>query len=210
MSLKKRFVKSRKKCKVIFQLPIKVVNSGTEVKVLGDFNCWSWENGISLRNNQKIVLSTVLLFAFVLTGLYAQETIPATGGVASSSEGTISYSVGQMVYTTNIGTDGSVSQGVQQPYEISIITGLEDAAGINLESAVYPNPTSNFLYLKIESYNNEQLSYHLFNGNGKLLEDKRLTGEVTAIPMSHFVPAIYFLKVIDEQKELKTFKVIKH
>ena len=210
MSLKKRFVKSRKKCKVTFQLPVKSVDSGTEVKVLGDFNYWSWKNGTSLRNNQKIGLSTVLLFAFVLTGLYAQETIPAAGGLASSSEGTISYSVGQMVYTTNIGTDGSVSQGVQQPYEISIITGLEDAAGINLESAVYPNPTSNFLYLKIESYNNEQLSYHLFNGNGKLLEDKRLTGEVTAIPMSHFVPAIYFLKVIDEQKELKTFKVIKH
>ena len=97
MSVKKRFIKSRKKYNVTFQLPHKTVNSGTAVKVLGDFKGWSWENGISLMYNQKIGLSTFLLFAFVLTGLYAQETIPAAGGVASSSEGTVSYSIGQVV-----------------------------------------------------------------------------------------------------------------
>jgi len=49
MSLKKQFVKSRKKCKVTFQLPIKATNGGTEVKVVGDFNDWSWEKGIPMK-----------------------------------------------------------------------------------------------------------------------------------------------------------------
>lgn len=49
MSLKKQFVKSRKKCKVTFQLPIKATNGGSEVKILGDFNDWSWENGIAMK-----------------------------------------------------------------------------------------------------------------------------------------------------------------
>ena len=56
MSLKKQFVKTRKKCKVTFQLPVKAANGGKEVRVLGDFNDWSWEEGIPM-NAQKHVYS---------------------------------------------------------------------------------------------------------------------------------------------------------
>ena len=45
--------------------------------------------------------------------MYSQETIPASGGAAIGSGGTSSYSVGQLVYTTNTGS-GTVTQGVQQ------------------------------------------------------------------------------------------------
>ena len=43
--------------------------------------------------------------------------------------------VGQVVYITSTGINGSVAQGVQQPYEISVITGVNETA-INLEMNV--------------------------------------------------------------------------
>jgi 1,4-alpha-glucan branching enzyme len=49
MALKKEFVKSRDKCKVTFQLPAKATNGGKKVKVVGDFNDWSWETGLSMK-----------------------------------------------------------------------------------------------------------------------------------------------------------------
>jgi hypothetical protein len=49
-----------------------------------------------------------------LGGLQAQETPAATGGEATVSGGTVSYSVGQVVYTSAKGRNGSAAQGVQQ------------------------------------------------------------------------------------------------
>ncbi|MBV1889111.1 MAG: HYR domain-containing protein, partial [Proteobacteria bacterium] len=44
----------------------------------------------------------------------AQESINVSGGDATGTGGSSSYSVGQVFYTTNVGATGSVAQGVQQ------------------------------------------------------------------------------------------------
>ena len=161
--------------------------------------------------HKKLKLSAVLLLGLGLTGLQAQNAVPATGGNASGSGGTVSYSVGQVVYTTNTGgSNGTVAQGVQQPFEISEITGLEEAKGISLSVSAYPNPTSDFLNLKVENYDNTNLSYQLFDISGKLLESKKITGNQTSIVMSNLAPATYFVKVTESNKEVKTFKIIKN
>lgn len=168
---------------------------------------------------KKLKLCTVLLLVLGLTGLQAQTSVNVTGGNASGSGGSASYSAGQVVYTTITGTNGSVAEGVQQPYEISVVTGIEEAKGINLAVAAYPNPTSNYLTLSIDnsvktSHDLSQLSYQLYNMHGKLLQNEKITGNQTSIVMSNLVPAIYFLKVVKtnqdlSQQEVKTFKIIK-
>ncbi len=63
--------------------------------------------------------NTMMSAAFLLLGLgglQAQENTIATGGEATGAGRTASYSVGQVVYTTATGANGSVAQGVQQPY----------------------------------------------------------------------------------------------
>lgn len=90
------------------------------------------------------------MFGLELTELRAQDAVPMSGGNASGSGGSACYSVGLVVYTTNTGTNGSVAQGVQQPFEISVVSGIEDAKEITLQYSVYPNPATNYLILKIE------------------------------------------------------------
>lgn len=82
--------------------------------------------------------------------MHAQETPIASGGDATGSGGTVSYAVGQIVYATDTATTGSVAKGVQQPFEISVVTGINEL-GITLGVSVYPNPTTTFLHLQIES-----------------------------------------------------------
>ena len=158
---------------------------------------------------KKLKFSALLLLGLGLTGLQAQESVNATGGNASGSGGTVSYSVGQVVYTTNIGTNGSVAQGVQQPYEISVVTGLEEAKGINLTVSAYPNPTTDYLTLEVKEYELSNLHFQLYDMSGKLLQNEKITGNQTSIVMSNLVPATYFVKVIQDNKEVKTFKIIK-
>lgn len=160
--------------------------------------------------HKNLKLSALLLLSLGLTELHAQESISATGGNASGSGGSVNYSVGQVVYTINTGTNGSVAQGVQQPYEISVSTGLDETNGINLSISAYPNPTVGFLNLKVENYDNTNLWYQLFDMNGKLLETKKLQGNQASIVMNNLLPATYFLKITQENKEVKTFKIIKN
>jgi len=53
-------------------------------------------------------------------------------------------------FTIFLTTSHAVAQGVQQPCEISIGTGIEEVEGITLQCSVYPNPATDILMLKIE------------------------------------------------------------
>ena len=160
--------------------------------------------------HKRLKLSALLFLGLGLTGLQAQESVNATGGDASGGGGSVSYSVGQVVYTTHTGTSGSVAEGVQQPYEISVVTGLEEAQSINLSVTAYPNPTTDYLTLRIDEFEISNLSFQLYDMNGKLLQNEKITGNQTSIVMSNLLPATYFVKVIQGNKEVKTFKIIKN
>jgi hypothetical protein len=160
--------------------------------------------------HKKLKLSIALLLVLGFTGVYAQEAIPATGGNASGSGGLVSYTIGQVVYSTNSGTNGSVAQGVQQPFEISVVTALESAREITLECKVYPNPTHGIIKLIIEFSGNEILRFRLYDINGVILQDKKVESSETEISMDNLSSSIYFLKVINNNQEVKVFKIIKN
>lgn len=157
--------------------------------------------------HKKVKLS-VLLLGLGLTA-QAQQATTATGGDASGSGGTVAYSLGQIVYTTNTGTNGSVAQGVQQPYEISIVLGIEDNS-INLELVAYPNPTTNFLTLNVGKAELSTLNFQLYDILGKLIESRKIISSTETIGMANLPSATYFLKVSNNNNEVKTFKIIKN
>ena len=158
--------------------------------------------------NKTLKLVMVFLFSSGLTSLHAQIAIPASGGNATGN-GTVSYSIGQVVYTVNTNL-GSVAQGVQQPYEISVITAIEDAKDISLVFSVYPNPTTDFLTLKVMNYDMENLSFWLYGVNGNLIETRKISAGETQISMTNQLSGSFFLKITEGNKEVKTFKIIKH
>ncbi len=158
--------------------------------------------------HKRLKLSAVLLLGLGLTGLQAQTSVNATGSNASGSGGSVSYSVGQVVYTNNTGTNGSVAQGVQQAYEIFTV-GIKETE-LNIFLTVFPNPTTDYLTLSIGEFDMSNLSYQLYDMNGKLLQNEKITGNQTSIVMSNLFPANYFLRVIHGNKEVKTFKIIKN
>ena len=162
--------------------------------------------------SKMVKLSAILLLGIGLTGLQAQESINATGGNASGSGGSVIYSVGQVAYQIHTGTNGSVADGVQQPYEISGVTGFEEIKCINLSVLAYPNPATDFLQLKVDASTTlsiREMQYQLYDMQGKLLQNKKLTGTETQIDMSNYVPSTYFVKVISKNQSIIEFKIIK-
>ena len=153
-------------------------------------------------------LNLTLIFLCVLQLSYAQETIPSTGGNATGTGGTSSYTVGQLVYTTNASTSGSVSQGVQQAFEFQTL-GNPGLLAAQLTAVTYPNPTTDFIVLKITDTALENLQYTLFDLNGKTIASKPIRTSSTEIAMKNLSVGMYLLKLTKKNKPLKTFKVIK-
>jgi len=157
----------------------------------------------------KSIVIPIIFSVFSLTSLHAQQATVATGGSASGSGGTASYSVGQTVYTTNIGSNGSSMQGVQQAFEISIVSGI-DYFEITLQCIAFPNPTLHNLLLRIDELDlKSKLTASLFDVHGKLLSQQEITGIETTIEMEQYPAQLYFLKILKRDKEIKTFKIIK-
>jgi hypothetical protein len=152
-----------------------------------------------------------MLLAGLLWGSFvqAQESANSSGGNAMGSGGTVAYSVGQVVYTTNTGTNGSVAQGVQHAYEIFTV-GIKETE-LNIALSAFPNPTTENLTLQISNYNNEKLSYQLLDMQGKHLINGLVTSQQTQINMNSLSPATYFINVVNqENKKVQSFKIIKN
>jgi hypothetical protein len=151
---------------------------------------------------------SLLLLGIGIT-LQAQQANTASGGDASGIGGTVAYSIGQVVYITNSNVSGTLSQGVQQAYEIFTL-GIKESE-LNISLSAFPNPTSDNLTLQIKNYNNEKLSYQLFDMQGKLLNNEQITGQQTQINIESYPIATYFVHVRNqENKHVSSFKFIKN
>ena len=148
------------------------------------------------------------LLSFSVNAQTSHQVLSASGGDATGSGGSVAYSVGQIVYTTSTGASGSVAQGVEQAYEISSV-GIKETA-LNISLSVFPNPTSDFLTLKVQDYNKEDLSYSLLDEQGKLVLNEQITNQDTQVAMSTLARGAYFINVLQANKNIQTFKIIKN
>jgi hypothetical protein len=149
-----------------------------------------------------------LAFLITETVTYSQQTTLVSSNSTTGLGGSVSYSIGQIAYTTGTGTTETLAQGVQQPYEISTL-GVDKYTKITLQFSTYPNPTSNKLNVDFGNYDSSNLSYQLMDISGKILEMNKVTSKQTTIDMENRTTAIYFLKISDKNKEIKIFKIIK-
>lgn len=140
----------------------------------------------------------------------AQESLNTSGKDLVNASGSVNYSIGQVFYSQISGAGNLVSQGVQQPYEISVVTAIESTYEIHLSFKLYPNPTTDFLNLSIGNYKPGNLFYQLYDVNQKLIAEEKISAENEVIPMSAYASGIYFIKVAEKSHELKTFKIIKN
>lgn len=157
---------------------------------------------------KQIFIFSLLFFAVAVAP--AQSDFVPVGGTATGDAGSVTYTVGQIaVQVTNNG-DKSVLEGVQQPYEIQTV-GVDDYPGITLEAVVYPNPTRNYVQLRISNFDipEQGLAAQLYDANGKLLEIYTVSDLLTQFDLSKCPAATYQLRVLDGKRMLKTFKIVK-
>jgi hypothetical protein len=160
--------------------------------------------------NKVLVTLVSFLIFMVEPDVTAQNAITTSGGNASGAGGSVSSTVGQIGYSSYSGTGGKVNAGVQQPFEISVLTAIKNTENISLEFVVYPNPVTDNLTLKFTGTIPSQCNAYMYDVNGSLLITRKVDGNETLISVEKLLPGTYLLKISENNKEIKTFKIIKH
>jgi hypothetical protein len=153
--------------------------------------------------------AVVFFSLFSASTVSAQEVVSTQGDSYSNSNAGIDFTIGEVIIKT--GTDGShdLTQGFHQTNWNFL--GVEDFAP-DYEASIFPNPTSDVLNIKTSSF--ENVTYTLYDAQGKLVLQSILAAEVTPIQVSHLAPGAYSLQLTFEEgkksaSKSKTFKLIK-
>ena len=148
---------------------------------------------------------TLVLFSFfAFLAVSAQEVVATQGGSYSSSSANIDFTIGEVIIDT--GTDGTndLTQGFHQTNWNFL--GVEDHAP-NYEAIIFPNPTEDVLNIRTSEF--ENVTYTLYDAQGKLVMQNILSAEQTPIQVSQLATGNYSLTLNNETQNLKTFKLVK-
>lgn len=155
---------------------------------------------------KKIAFISCLFFSALSFG---QEDFVFSGGEATGSGGSVSYSFGQVAYETASGSNGELTQGVQQPMEVYTLSTPE--FDYSFQATLYPNPAIHSVIFSLDSSKDfSQLSYELTDITGKMLRNDKISDTQTEINVSDLASATYFFNLIDSGKRIKSFKLIKN
>jgi hypothetical protein len=149
--------------------------------------------------------NTIMLFSLLTTlSVSAQEVIATQGDSYSNASANIDFTIGEVVINT--GTDGNndLTQGFHQTNWNFL--GVEDFAP-NYEAIIFPNPTEDVLNIRTSTF--ENVTYTLYDAQGKLVMQNILSAEQTPIQVSQLAPGVYLLTLNNQTQNLKTFKLVK-
>jgi hypothetical protein len=150
-----------------------------------------------------------------LTGVVSPDAVTLGGtpvATFASAEVGDNIPVSVTGYTISGADAGNytVTQPTGLTANITVLTDIEDINGGSFNCSVYPNPTTSFVTLNIGNYDNEKLSYMLFDSRGTLLENKKISSNNTLITMQNLASGTYFLKITGNKNGEKIIKIIKN
>ena len=159
---------------------------------------------------------TFLFFSWVTFAQEADKTnvlaptmssINVSGGDASSSSGSVAYSIGITHYTNIESPNTIISQGIQQSLEIEAKVPSESKLA---HVMAYPNPTTNYIMVDLIDYKSEPAQFQIFSSSGVVLKTGSITTGSTKLAMQNFSSGAYFIRVNVLNKFEETLKIVKH
>jgi hypothetical protein len=138
----------------------------------------------------------------------AQQSANTSGKNVSQNNTSVSYSIGEVYYNTTTTLSSVITQGIQQPYEIYLISGIGNEKDVQLITA-FPNPTSTSIKIVTQDIKIDGLNYKLYDLLGKEILSGDITSNQTELDLNNLMPAVYFIKVFRYNSTIKYFKIIK-
>ncbi|HTF81137.1 MAG TPA: T9SS type A sorting domain-containing protein [Cytophagales bacterium] len=148
----------------------------------------------------------IIFLIFAVTAA-AQQVVTTAGGSQVQSNGSSSWTLGEVSVETYKSTTGTATQGMQQP-SLQIVA-HSSTTNLNIQASVYPNPTSNSIQLILQEIALSNITYSIGNSSGIQLLNGKIEMAESIIDLGALPAATYLLKILNNGIEQKSFKIIK-
>lgn len=153
---------------------------------------------ISIMKKLYALVALLIAVLAVNAQSLSPSVIASGGAYVSNSNGSLSYTVGEMTMVETFSANGNIlTQGFQQPNEsvVGLIGITRDEFG---SLVVYPNPAVDDMWFGLELPENGKISISLYNDIGQKISDvynSNYTGGkvVQQLNVSVFAAGVYFL-----------------
>jgi hypothetical protein len=88
-------------------------------------------------------------------------------------------------------------------------TNLPDYSAVSSKISVYPNPTADLIFLKLDMDNIENCDYYLYDLQGRQIRNSNITSIQTEVSLIPFESGVYILRIVKEKTLVQEFKIIK-
>ena len=80
---------------------------------------------------------------------------------------------------------------------------------VSSQITVFPNPTADKVFLKLDMDNIENCNYYLYDLQGREIQNRNITSKQTEMSFASFESGVYILRIIKEKTLVQEFKIIK-
>ncbi len=143
--------------------------------------------------------------AVTLAGSPAGGVYSGTGVSGSSFDPAVS-GAGTFTLTYTYTDANTCSAAATQTVNVSLCTGVQEI--ISDMVSVYPNPTKELIYVKINASAVNQSTIELYDAIGKLVVSEKATNTVTTISLANYARGIYSIRIVADGSQ-NIIKVIK-
>ena len=159
---------------------------------------------------KTIIMLQILLLTsvFALCQSLSFELVSSSGDQFINSSYELEWSIGEIQTESYSQTSQILTQGFHQ--NTYIITTIEQSSELKFDVLAYPNPTSDFVNLKIQDSKVDNLQYTLTDINGKVLQINNFSSSNQQIDFSKFAIGSYFILVSQNKHLIKSFKIVKN
>lgn len=133
-----------------------------------------------------------------------QEVVSTNGETYTNQQGSLAYTIGEVVIETGSNQEHIVTQGFHQS-RWSFVNINEKEKSLSL--SIYPNPTQEKIHFKLES--SEIINVDIFDMQGKLVLNQQVDKHHEIIELSQLKPGSYSLVASSAKERVKLIKLIK-
>jgi hypothetical protein len=152
------------------------------------------------------IIGTAMTF-LTMSQTARPELICSAGDSYSNSSYLMDWSIGELSIETYTSSTMIISQGFHQGEYV--VTRIDEIPFFDFSITAFPNPTSDLICLKVESTKVEHINYAVSDISGKVLLNGNTANQLEQINFSNYAPGVYFMSVTQNNKLLKSFKIIK-
>ena len=141
--------------------------------------------------------------------ILSQDSIVSTGASAETNEGSLSYTVGQILTSQNLNSSSSVlndikvlSHGVQQVF----LQKCNENSGVEILAT--PNPSNGQVTINLKNWDEKEIDLNVFDMMGKNVLFTNISADQTRLDLSYLSSGAYIISLGYSCGSINSFKLL--